>query len=140
MVAILASRCYSQSSFSCGEHPRLGLKEQIARVARPEFEQKPLDVVRQRPFDFLFAARVDCSQEIEKVRVLEDLRRQIGIGGRERCREIGDRFALPLLQAAFDLQCQDIPGPAVLNGGLNIPFAAVVVRQLVQEQAVVKPG
>ena len=50
-----------------------------------------------------FRARLGGAEEVEQVRVLERLRGQIGVGLRQRLREIRDRLSLPLVQAALDL-------------------------------------
>ena len=50
-----------------------------------------------------FRARLGGAEEVEQVRVLERLRGQIGVGRRQRPREVGDGAALALVQAALDL-------------------------------------
>ena len=69
----------------------------------PHLQQEALDVVDETLLQLPFRARLGGAEEVEQVRVLECLRGQIGIGGRQRPGEVGGRLSLPLVQAALDL-------------------------------------
>ena len=50
-----------------------------------------------------FRARLGGAEKVEQVRVLERLRSQIGVGERQRPREVGYGAPLSLVQACADL-------------------------------------
>src|SRR4029077_2084726 len=89
--------------------PNAELDEKLAQV-REEF---PLQVALLR-----FGRE---SEEIEIVRVFDDLLRKIGLRLRESGLEIGERLSLTAVEATVDLHDEDVAAPAILNGLLGIP-------------------
>jgi len=85
-------------------------------------------------------AWVGGAEEVEQIRVLERLRRYVRVGGWQRGGKIGDRLALPLVEAALNLQGQCVPAPTVLNGLAEVPFPISRSLNPVKQYAVVKPG
>ena len=71
--------------------------------AGSHLQQEALDVVHETLLELPFRARLGGAEEVEQVRVPECLRGQIGVGRRQRPREVGDGAALPLVQARADL-------------------------------------
>ena len=69
----------------------------------PHLQQEALDVFHETLLELPFPARLGGAEEVEQVRILERLRGQIGVGRRQRLREIRDRLPLPLVQAALNL-------------------------------------
>src|SRR5690606_11005954 len=82
--------------------------------AAAEFEQEALDVVDQGLLDLALAARVGGAEEVEQVRILEDLRGHVRVGRGQGVLEVVERLALALVGAAVDLELQDAAAPAVL--------------------------
>ena len=61
---------------------------------------------------------IRCEHEkVEVVGVFEDLLSQIGVRRGQRSLEVGQGFALPVVEMGFDLMLEDRPAPAVLVGG-----------------------
>ena len=69
----------------------------------PHLQQEALDVIHETLLELPFRARLGGAEEVEQVRGLERLRGQIGVGRRQRLREVGDGAALTLVQARADL-------------------------------------
>jgi len=53
-------------------------------------------------------------------------------------RDVND--PLPIMQTALDLQDQDIPTPAVFEGGAKVPLSRGTVLDPVQDSDIVSPG
>lgn|GEM_PF-5767409 len=51
--------------------------------AAAQLQQEALDVIHQRLLDLALAARVGGAEKVEQVRVLEDVRGHVGVGGRQ---------------------------------------------------------
>lgn len=94
---------------------------------------------KKPPFEVAFL-RLPCEgQEVEVVRVFEELLRKVGLWRREDSLEVRDGFPLALVETAFDVNDEHIAAPTVLNGALDVPEALCGVLDLVQEHAVVEP-
>lgn len=108
--------------------------------ALPQLQQKLLHVGDQRGLEFLLMKAIGEREEVEDVRVLERLVRQVRLRLRQPRVEIGDGLAAALLQTGFDLHHQHVARPAVFDGFGCVPAARFRVVQLVQERQVVIPG
>ena len=78
------------------------------RETLAEFEQELADVVDQTGLQFAFAAAFGQIQEVENVRVLEGLLGEVGVLGRHREGEVGDRLAGALVQPTVYLEGEDV--------------------------------
>src|SRR3990172_5852827 len=54
--------------------------------------------------------------------VLEDLHRHVGVGRRQRGREIGLRLAVPAVGLGIHLEREDVARPAVLHHLTDVPI------------------
>ena len=79
-------------------------------------------------------------RKVEVVGVFEDLLRHIRVRGRQRTREVGEGLPFPLMQTALDLKDQDIPTPAVFEGGPKVPLSRGTILDPVQDPDIVAPG
>ena len=95
---------------------------------------------QESPLDLPLLRRFGHSQEIKVVWVFEDPLRHIRVRGKQRTREIGEGLPFPLMQTALDLEDQDIPTPAVFEGGAKIPLPRRAVLDPVQDADIVAPG
>ncbi len=105
-----------------------------------EFQQKSLDVIHQRLLDLSLTAGIGRAEEVEQVGVFEDLGCKIGLTRRQRGGEIGERFALPRMDAGLDLECEDVVRPPLFNDLTHIPQALDGVVEFLQQRDVVVPG
>lgn len=85
------------------------------------FQQKAGDVCDHGCFDGAFIGFCADGQEVENIRVLEDVPGQVGLWFGQTLFEIGDGLAFPFPQTGFDLHDQDIAGPAVFDGLAGVP-------------------
>jgi hypothetical protein len=60
-------------------------------------------------------------QEIEIVRIAQDLLRHVGAFRRQSALEVGDRLPFPLMDSALNHMDQDVAAPALLNCSAEIP-------------------
>ena len=79
-------------------------------------------------------------EEVEAVRVLQDLLRQVGLRGRQGALEVGGGAALALEEAALDLEDEHVAAPAVFDCLADVPLALLRGGDFVQEGDVVVPG
>ena len=96
-------------------------------------------MVHEPLFELPFRARFGGAEEVEQVRVLERLRGQIGVGWRQRPREVGDGAALALVQPVLDLNREHAPAPTLLSSLGHVPQSGPAIRHLVQDNAVMEP-
>ena len=78
--------------------------------------------------------------EVEDVRVLQRLLREVGLRRRERVREIRERFAGARVESRLDLRDQNVARPAVLDRLPNVPEPVVGSFEAIEEPHVVTPG
>jgi hypothetical protein len=99
--------------------------------ARAKLEQELLHVGEQSRLDRAFVGVVAQVQEVEDIGVLGDLLSQIGLRGRQGRLKIAHRSALSEVKCRIDLQGQDIPRPAVLDGPGRVPEAGFGIPHLI---------
>ena len=75
--------------------------------AGSELQKETLDMIHQGLLDLALTPGIGRPEEVEDVRVLEDLAGHVRRGGRERRREVGHGPAPAFVDAAFDLHPQD---------------------------------
>ena len=122
------------------DHGEIDVDLADEREALPEFEQEALDVIDQSLLDLALAPRVGGAEEVEEVRILEHLRGHVRMRGRQRGLEVGEGLAVALVGAAVDLQFEDAPAPAVLDGLPDVPLADFGLLHPLQEADDVAPG
>jgi hypothetical protein len=72
-------------------------------------------------------------------RVFENLLRHVRLLGRESARKVRLRLALTLKELGLNLMNQYCAAPAVLNGGVSVPFA-LGTGSHTQNLNIVSPG
>ena len=87
----------------------------------------------QPALQFPLFGRGSEGEEIEIVRVLQDLFGELRVSRWQSAREIGEGFALPLMQPALNLMNQDIAAPAKFERGFEIPLAGGCIFHPVQK-------
>jgi hypothetical protein len=110
------------------------------REAGAQLQEEALNVIDQALLDLAFAPWIGRPEEIEQVRIFEDLPGHVRVEGREGRLEVADGLAVPFVRAAFDLQTQNRLGPAVSNGLLRVPQARLFVADAFEEGDVLPPG
>jgi hypothetical protein len=108
--------------------------------AAAELQQEALDVIDQSLLDLALPPWVRGAEEVEEVRILEDLRRHVRIRKRQRGLEVGESLAVAFVGAAVDLQLEDASAPAVLDGLPDVPLADFGILHPLQEADDVAPG
>ena len=86
-----------------------------------EFDEKLAQVREKSPFKVALLCLRCEGEEIEVVRIFDELLCKIGLRWRKSRLEVGHRLSLPPVEAALDLDHEDIPAPSVLDGLLDIP-------------------
>jgi hypothetical protein len=74
--------------------------------ADAEFEEKVAYVLEQAALEVPLLCIGTQREEVEDVWVLQGLLREVGVGGRERTREVRERLAYVLVKAGFNLREQ----------------------------------
>jgi hypothetical protein len=110
------------------------------REPTAQFEQEALNVIDERLFHLAFAPRIRGAEEVEEVRILEDLGGHVGIDGWKRGGEVGDGLALTLVGVTVDLECEDAAAPALLDRLAGVPESHLAAIQLLEQSQVVVPG
>ena len=83
------------------------------READPELEEEGADVLDEDALEVTFADVGGELEEVEDVGVFERLLCQVGARLRQRALEVGQRFALAMVETALDLGDEYVPRPAV---------------------------
>lgn len=96
-------------------------------------------MVDQRVFQLALANLVGQAEEIEGVRVLEQLLGQIGLGRRQGLLEVRNGPALAAVKVRFDLMNQHGAGPAMFRGFAGVPDPFHGILQLFDQNGVVPP-
>jgi hypothetical protein len=97
-------------------------------------------MVEQGPLQFPLGRIGPEGEEVETVRVFDDLRGQIRLRGRQRGREVRDGLALPRVEVRLDPVHQHRPRPAVLNGLAGVPETFDGISYLRKQLYIVTPG
>ena len=95
---------------------------------------------QQAPLNLPFVRVFGHGQEIEVVRVFQNLFSQIGAGRGKCALKIGQRLPFPLMQGALDLEDQDISAPAVFDRSAEIPLSFDRGFQPVEQDHMMTPG
>jgi hypothetical protein len=95
---------------------------------------------QESPLDLTLLRSLGHSQEIEVVGVFEDSLRHIRLWRGQFSLEVGQCLPFPLVQAALDLENQNILTPAVFESGPEVPFSGGPVLDPVQNPQIVAPG
>ena len=101
------------------------------READSQLKEKFLDVAYKAGLYVSFVSILGEREEIEIIRIFEELLGEIGLRLWKRGLRIGGRLPLATVKVALDLHDEDVPAPAVLDGSLDIPEAFVSVLELV---------
>jgi hypothetical protein len=92
------------------------------------------------PLDLPLLRHGGHGEKVEIVGVLEDLLRHVRVRGRQSTWKVSESLPFPLMQTALDLQYQDIPTPAVFEGGAKVPLSRGTVLDPIQDSDIVAPG
>jgi hypothetical protein len=79
-------------------------------------------------------------QEVEQVRVAGGLLGEVGVGLRQRRREVADRIARALVQAPLDVQRQHVAAPALVDRLGGVPESQLGLLDLFDQRDLVPPG
>jgi len=105
-----------------------------------EFDEKLTQVFEKAPFEVALLRFRSEGEEIEVVGIFDELLCQIGLRRRESRLEVRQCFSLPPVEAAFDLDHEDVPAPAVLDGLLRVPETLLGGLYHIEDANVVPPG
>jgi len=105
-----------------------------------EFEQEALNVIDERLLDLALPSWITRADEVEEIRVFENLRGEIRVRRRKSERKIVLRLSAALMGLGFDLQRQNGMRPAVLHCMLRIPKPLLGRFELVQQSDVLIPA
>ena len=72
------------------------------REARPQLQQELRDVVHERVFEFALIVTLAHGEEVEVVRILGNLLREVALWGGQRGGEVGDRLSLTLVEVRVE--------------------------------------
>jgi len=112
----------------------------VEREAGTELDQKALDVVDQRLFEFAFAGVLGKFEEVEDVGVLGRVQRGVGVAGFEGLGEVRQRGGLALVEFEVDLAFELANGPALLAGLPRVPDLRFgLIGEAVEQDAVRGP-
>ena len=89
--------------------------------AQPQLQQEGAQMLDQRPLQVALVGLRAQAEEVEGVRVFQQLLGQLRLWGGQRGREVALGSAQPLLQLCVDLMHQDGAAPAVLDGFAGVP-------------------
>jgi len=95
---------------------------------------------QQTTLDLPLVRLTGDGQKIEVVRIFQDLFGQIGVRRREGPLKVGDCLPFPLAKPTLNLKHQDVPAPAVLDGGTEVPLPLLPVLELVEQHPQMPPG
>jgi hypothetical protein len=110
------------------------------REANAELEEKVAHVLDQPALEVPLLRVGAQRQEVEDVRVLQRLLREVGVRGRQRGLEVRERLAGAFVHAGLDLRLKDRAAPAMLDGLPDVPEALGVAVDAIQKPDVVTPG
>jgi hypothetical protein len=108
--------------------------------ARSEGHEEFLKVAEQAGLELAFMKGLLQREEVKDVGILQQLGRKVGLGRRQRAREVGHRLPLPLMGAILDLEEKELAAPAMLERLLGVPEARGPVLDLLEKGDVVGPG
>jgi hypothetical protein len=108
--------------------------------AGAELDEKLTQMFQESSFQIALLRCRGEGQEIEVVRVLNELLGKVRLWSGKRRLEIRDRLSLPPVKAALDLHDENVPAPSVLNRLADVPETFRWVLHFVQKNAIVKPG
>lgn len=91
------------------------------RKANSKFDKELLQVDEQLTLEIALLRRFREREEVEIVRVFDELLGQIGLRSGEGLLEVGDRLSLPVIQLTLDLHDEHVPAPAIQHRLLGIP-------------------
>lgn len=92
--------------------------------AHAKFKEEVTDVRDERLVDLPFGGTGTEGEEVEDVRVLDRLPGEVELRGRQGLDEVHDGQVLAFMEPALDLEDEDVPAPAVLDG-----FTDVILTQ-----------
>src|SRR5205823_4539349 len=109
------------------------------RETHAEIQQKLADVFKEPGLKIFFVRFGGEGQEIKVVRMFQKLLGQVRLRRRQGCSEVGQRLALPAVEAGLDLHDEDISAPAVDDGLLSVPETLLRILYQLKEPHVVAP-
>ena len=125
------------------EAPAIDLEVHLASdegESDTEFEEEIADSEKQAAMKLSLPDRGAQFQELQDVRVLQESLCAFGDRTRQGTCEVRDGAPLTLEQPGIDLVFEDVPGPSVLEGSLQVPRSCGRIRDTVEESTVVPPG
>ena len=118
---------------SCGASLQPQSSRELERLPPPAFQSL------QPVFEIEFMGIVGESQEVEHVRVFEQLPGEVRFLGRQRAGEVGDRLAGPGVGLRLDLHRQYRATPAVFDDLVGVPLAGGGVFDPCEQEDVLSP-
>jgi len=107
--------------------------------ATAELQQELLNLRNQCILEFALLELRPELQEVEDLRVPDELLRKLGLWLRQSDGEVRHRGTLALDEPTLDVVDEDIAAPAVLDGGLGIPSTFLWLLNPVEQHLVVAP-
>ncbi|HEY1215514.1 MAG TPA: hypothetical protein VGE93_17930 [Bryobacteraceae bacterium] len=109
------------------------------RESGAQFEEETRDVLGERALDVAFLGVLGQAKEVEDIRILERVAREIGLRWRQALRKVGDRIACARVRGRLDLHGQHITRPAAFERFGGIPVAMRGIFDLVEQGAKMEP-
>lgn len=107
--------------------------------AGAEFHEELAQVLQEATVDVAFAGVFGQAEEVEVVGVFQERHGELGLRRGQRALEVGGGGALAAVEVAVDLVVEDGAAPAVLDGGLGVPFAFGGVFYSIKEESILTP-
>src|SRR5579859_6189831 len=94
----------------------------------------------QSVFEVAFMRLRAEAEEVEIVGVFEQLAREVGLRRRQSAVKVGERLALPRMEARVYLMREHVAAPAVLDGCPHVPLALSGILHFIQQHTIMEPG
>src|SRR5262249_23809200 len=108
--------------------------------AHAELEEELADMFDEASFEIALFGLSGEREEVECVRILQQLASKIGLWRRQGALEVRASLALAAVEIALDPVDQDVAAPAMFNGRLCVPEPLFEILDLLDQDDVVPPG
>jgi len=104
-----------------------------------KLQEKVAKIFEETTFKLpLFGGRAQ-GQELERIWILKELPREVGVRCRQRSVKVRQRLPLPIPQLRGDVVGQHVSAPTILEGGAQIPLPALRVLEPIEQNHMMTP-